>query len=48
MKAGRRIAITGINKRVRKVFEITKADQVLLTFPTLAEALEALTNAGNA
>jgi anti-sigma B factor antagonist len=48
VKAGRRVAITGVNQRVRKVFEITKVDQVLLTFPTIAEALEALTNAGNA
>src|SRR5271157_5196883 len=47
-KTGRRIALTGINQRVRRVFEITKVDQVLLTFPTLQDALEALTNAGSA
>ncbi len=47
-KAGRRVAVTGVNPRVRKVFEITKVEQVLLTFPTLADALEALTNAGSA
>ena len=48
VKAGRRIALTGVNQRVRKVFEITKVEQVLLMFPTLEEALEALTNAGSA
>jgi anti-sigma B factor antagonist len=47
-KAGRRIALTGVNPRVRRVFEITKVEQVLLVFPTLADALEAFTNAGTA
>ena len=47
-KAGRRVALTGVNPRVRKVFEITKVENVLLMFQTLAEALEALTNAGSA
>lgn len=48
VKAGRRIALTGVNPRVRRVFEITKVEQVLLMFPTLADALEAFTNAGTA
>jgi anti-sigma B factor antagonist len=48
IKAGRRVALTGVNKRVRKVFEITKMEQVFLMFPTLSEALEAFTNAGTA
>jgi len=47
-KAGRRVAITGVNQRVRKVFEITKVEQVFLMFPTLSDALEAFTNAGTA
>ena len=47
-KSGRRIALTGINKRVHKVFEITKVEQVFLIFPTLSDALEAFTNAGTA
>ncbi len=47
-KAGRRVALIGVNPRVRKVFEITKVENVLLLFPTLADALEALTNAGSA
>ncbi|HUO13601.1 MAG TPA: STAS domain-containing protein [Verrucomicrobiae bacterium] len=48
MKAGRRVALTGVNQRVRKVFEITKVEQVFLMFPTLGDALEAFTNAGSA
>src|ERR1700739_4924499 len=47
-KAGRRMALTGVNKRVRKVFEITKVEQVFLMFPTLSDAIEAFTNAGSA
>jgi anti-sigma B factor antagonist len=47
-KAGRRVALTGVNKRVMKVFEITKVEPIFLMFPTVAEALEALTNAGTA
>lgn len=48
VKSGRRIALTGVNPRVRRVFEITKVEQVLLMFPTLSDALEAFTNAGTA
>src|SRR5258708_31905146 len=48
VKAGRRIALTGVNKRVLKVFEITRVEPVFLMFPTLSDALEALTNAGTA
>jgi anti-sigma B factor antagonist len=47
-KSGRRIALTGVNRRVLKVFEITKVEQIFLMFPTLGEAIEALTNAGSA
>jgi anti-sigma B factor antagonist len=47
-KAGRRMALTGVNKRVRKVLEITKVEQIFLMFPTLSDALEAFTNAGTA
>ncbi|MFZ0731437.1 MAG: STAS domain-containing protein [Candidatus Sulfotelmatobacter sp.] len=47
-KAGRRVALTGVNKRVLKVFEITKVEHVFLMFPTLSDAIEALTNAGTA
>lgn len=47
-KAGRRVAITGMNQRVRKVLEITKIEHIFLMFPTLSDALEAFTNAGTA
>ena len=47
-KAGRRVALTGVNKRVLRVFEITKVEPIFLMFPTLSDALEALTNAGTA
>jgi anti-sigma B factor antagonist len=47
-KSGRRMALTGVNKRVMKVFEITKTERVFLMFPTLGDAIEAFTNAGTA
>ena len=47
-KAGRRMALIGVNKRVLKVFEITKVERVFLMFPTLSDAIEAFTNAGSA
>lgn len=47
-KAGRRLALTGVNKRVMKVFEITRVENVFLMFPRLEDALEAFTNAGSA
>src|SRR5271157_5683473 len=47
-KAGRRVALTGVNQRVMKVFEITRVEPIFLMFSSVSEALEALTNAGNA
>jgi len=47
-KAGRRVALTGVNPRVLKVFEITRVEPIFLMFPTVSDALEALTNAGTA
>ena len=47
-KSGRRVALTGVNQRVMKVFEITKMEAIFLMFPTLSDALEAFTNAGTA
>ncbi len=47
-KSGRRVALTGVNRRVMKVFEITKVEPVFLMFPTLTDAIEAFTNAGTA
>src|ERR1700675_2961352 len=48
LKTGRRVALTGVNQRVLKVFEITKVEPIFLMFPTLTDALEALSNAGAA
>lgn len=42
------MALTGVNKRVMKVFEITRVEQAFLMFPTLSDAIEAFTNAGSA
>jgi anti-sigma B factor antagonist len=47
-KAGKRVALTGVNQKVMKVFEITKVEPIFLMFATVSEALEALTNAGTA
>jgi anti-sigma B factor antagonist len=47
-KSGRRMVLTGVNKRVLKVFEITKTDGVFLMFPSLSEAIDAFANAGRA
>ena len=47
-KAGRKVALTGVNDRVLKLFEITRVDSIFLMFPTLWEAIEALTGAAQA
>ena len=47
-KSGRRMALTGVNQRVMKVFQITKTEPLFLMFPTVSDALEAFTNAGTA
>src|SRR5208283_673687 len=35
-KAGRRMALTGVNQRVMKVFQITKTEPLFLMFPTVS------------
>lgn len=47
-KAGRRVVLAGPNKRVRRLFEITKVEPLFLIFPTLASAIETLNRAGQA
>jgi anti-sigma B factor antagonist len=47
-KTGRRIVLSGVNKRVQKLFEITKTENLFLIFPTIWEAIETLTNAAQA
>src|ERR1700723_4086850 len=34
-KSGRRMALTGVNQRVMKVFQITKTEPLFLMFPTV-------------
>jgi len=47
-KSGRRMALSGVNPRVWQLFEITKLEPFFLVFPSLMDAIEALTNAGSA
>jgi anti-sigma B factor antagonist len=47
-KAGRRMALSGINARVLKLLEITKTESLFLIFPTVEEAIAAFTNAASA
>lgn len=47
-KAGRRVALSGVNPRVLRLFEITKVESLFLIFPTLEEAVAALARAGHA
>lgn len=47
-KAGRRVVLSGVNPRVLKLFEITRVEPLFLIFPTLWDAMEALTSAGRA
>jgi anti-sigma B factor antagonist len=47
-KATRRIALSGVNERVLKLFETTKVEPLFLIFPTLEDAITALTTAAEA
>lgn len=47
-KAGQRVALSGVNDRVMKLFEITRVDSLFLMFPTIDEAIVAFTSAGQA
>ena len=47
-KAGRRMALTGVNARMLNLLEITKMEQLFLIFPNLSDALDSLTNPGMA
>jgi len=47
-KLGRGVALTGVNDRVFHLLEITKLDQLFLMFPTIDDALAALTGAAEA
>lgn len=41
-KSSRRLALVGVNERVRAVLEITRVQSLFLSFPTLAEAEQSL------
>ena len=47
-KAGQRVALSGVNDRVLKLFEITRVEPLLLIFPTFDDAITALTTSGHA
>jgi len=47
-KAGRRVALTGVNERVYKLFQITKLEKRFLIFSTIDEAVAAFGGAAEA
>ncbi len=47
-KAGQRVALSGVNDRVLKLFEITRVEPLFLIFPTFDDAITALTTSGHA
>jgi len=47
-KLGRGVALSGVNERVFHLLEITKLESLFLIFPTIDDALAALTGAAEA
>lgn len=47
-KAGRKVALTGVNERVLHLFEVTRTDTLFLMFDTIDHALDALNGAAQA
>jgi anti-sigma B factor antagonist len=47
-KAGRSVALSGVNERVFRLFEITKTESLFLMFETLDDAVAALSGAAEA
>ncbi len=47
-KSGRKMVLSGINRRVQKVFEVTQTASLFLIFSTPEEAVAALSSAGQA
>ena len=47
-KAGRRMALSGVNARIINLLEITKTEKLFLIFPNLSDALDGLSNPGMA
>ncbi len=47
-KAGRWLELVGVNDRVSNLFEITRVQDLFLTFPNVWDAIEALANSAHA
>lgn len=47
-KAGQRVALSGVNERVMRLFEVSRVESLFLMFPTVDEAINAFAGAGNA
>jgi len=47
-KTGRSMVLSGVNERVSKLLEITRLESLFLIFPTLGDALQALTSSAQA
>lgn len=47
-KSGRKMVLSGINRRVQKLFEVTRTASLFLIFSTPEEAVAALGSAGHA
>jgi anti-sigma B factor antagonist len=47
-KTGRSMVLSGVNDRVLKLLEITRLESLFLIFPSLGEALQAITNSAQA
>jgi anti-sigma B factor antagonist len=47
-KTGRSVALSGVNERVFRLFEITKTESLFLMFETLDDAVAALSGAAQA
>ena len=47
-KLGQQVALSGVNERISKLFEITKLGELFLVFPTLWDAIEALSSSARA
>jgi len=47
-KSGRKMVLSGINRRVQKLFEVTRTSSLFLIFSSPEEAVAALSSAGHA
>src|SRR5947199_8288255 len=47
-KAGKQMILTGVNDRVRKLFEITGVEPLFLIFPSIDSAIDALVHPASA